>query len=94
MSAAPGRDRPAQPRPLPAWAARMRGRRLALGISQKRLARALGCAQSRVGRWETGMGAPRPEQLLEIARLLGIPVQTLIGPDSGPADTPEGSDSG
>ncbi len=48
------------------------------GKSQAEVAELLGCAQPMVCRWEKGTAIPRPARALQIAKVLNIPVTTLL----------------
>ena len=67
---------------------RIRERRLALSLSQARLAAELGIDQSTVAKWETGPNSPRPKTLRDLAERLHVSVSWLISgeePVSRPA---------
>lgn len=59
----------AKRRPDPAAA---RETRLELGISQSRVARALGVSPSAISRWETGVSRPRLPVLREYLEILDL----------------------
>ncbi len=50
------------------------------GLSQSALARALGIKAQAVQKWEAG-GAPKPERIAEVADVLGVSVDYLLGKD-------------
>lgn len=54
-------------------------RRLALGMTQKQLAEAVGCLGKDVSRWEHGLRKPRAETAVKIAQALECSVEELIG---------------
>ena len=57
-----------------------RERRLALGISQSKLAKLAGVHVKSVQAWESGRSAPRFNRRLLLGRLLKVPVATHAGP--------------
>ena len=64
---------------------RIRAARQAAGLSQEKLAERLGLTRQAVTKWETGQSAPSTENLLHLAEVLGVPVNTLLGEEaSGP----------
>ena len=72
------------------------GRRIAdarrrRGLNKNQLARALGTSWQHVDRWEKGRTAPGRQYLSRLASLLGVSVDSLIGPEAAPAapDEPE-----
>lgn len=48
------------------------------GLTQTELARKLKVSQSTVCCWEVGRAIPRPKSLVELCRLIDIPVETLL----------------
>lgn len=64
--------------PNPIWGKRLRDTRLSAGLSQVRLAAALGVAQQQVSLWEQGIHAPRDDRRPVIARVLGVSVSFLF----------------
>lgn len=70
---------------------RIRARRLALGLSQPKLAKALGIPQQTIAGWETGV-AKRPRMLLEAANVLCTTQEWLLreeGPEVSVPDNPK-----
>ena len=58
----------------------LRKRRLAMGLSQKELADALGTVQSAISAWESGEKMPRAAQLPELAAALHCTIDELYQP--------------
>src|SRR3982751_2918628 len=69
---------------------RVRMRRKMLGISQERLAEALGLTFQQVQKYERGANRVSASKLYEIARFLSTPVAYFF---EGLAETPGGEDS-
>jgi putative transcriptional regulator len=65
--------------PDPARAKKLRSLRVAAGISQRELARALGVHHSNVGYWERSGVIPRSDVLAPMAKLLGVSVEVILG---------------
>ncbi len=63
---------------------RFRALRLAAGFSQGELAKQLGIHRSNIGFWENTGVIPRSDLLKQIAELLGVSVEELLGQDSAP----------
>lgn len=59
------------------WASRLRELRIARGLSQEVVARAIGVSTGTVGSWERGLTRPYPRNLRRLARLLGVAVDAL-----------------
>src|ERR1035437_2930538 len=59
-------------------AARIRAARLAQGLTQEQLARAVGVARSAVAQWETGRAGQVGSNLARIARALGTGAAHLL----------------
>ena len=53
-------------------------RRIALGMTQKQLANAVGCYPKDICRWELGRHIPRGEVLLKLSRTLNCTMDELI----------------
>jgi transcriptional regulator with XRE-family HTH domain len=72
--------------------ARALGRaRAECGLSQRKLAAALGVSQASVSQWLTGQSAPKPERVAELERVLRLAPNTLarhLG--SAPSFMPDG----
>ena len=75
----------------------IREMRIALGITQERLAAMLGVTQGTIAQWETGRSHPSFEKLPIVAATLGVTVDELIKSDkimsarvSTDADTMDG----
>ena len=54
-------------------------------MTQKDLAGRLGVTNKAVSKWETGQGMPDISVLLELARVLDVPVEAIL--EGGPAET-------
>jgi transcriptional regulator with XRE-family HTH domain len=75
----------------------MRLRRTAMGFSQKKLGEALGLTYQQVQKYERGITHISARQLLEIARLLEVPIAFFYGvspsqPEGDPLSQPEAAD--
>lgn len=57
----------------------LRERRLALGLSQRDVAHALGLTETSVTQWESGKHAPSNNNLTALARVLCMPEDELTG---------------
>jgi transcriptional regulator with XRE-family HTH domain len=60
------------------------------GLSQRKLAAALGVSQASVSQWLTGQSVPRPERIAELERVLRLAPNALakhLGP--APGDEPD-----
>ena len=53
--------------------------RMAAGLTQRELAARLGLSKSAVGNWESGKGTPDPDTLRELANVLGVTADYLVG---------------
>ena len=53
--------------------------RSAVGLSQKALAELLNVSQQAVGSWETNRTSPSPETIADIANVLGVSADCLLG---------------
>lgn len=58
-------------------------RRIALGMTQKQLAEAVGCSPKDICRWELGKCEPRINSLLRLAEALNCTVDDLIQTNKG-----------
>ena len=47
-------------------------------LTQEELAKKLGVQRSTVAMWETGKAYPRPDKLLKLEELLGVPAGDII----------------
>jgi len=79
-------------RPRPLCGARLAALRKAAGLSQKELADRLSIAPSNVGFWELHDKPPRSDLLPELARILNVSVDDLLGVASKPS--PKGGPEG
>jgi transcriptional regulator with XRE-family HTH domain len=57
---------------------RLRTARLAAGLTQERVARRLDVTEKTYRRWETGENPPSRATLEVLAKLFGMPVETLV----------------
>ena len=69
------------------FGARLRALRRAQGLTQADVGRALGVAASTVSMYESGKREPSLDTILGIARLLGAPLEALVG--EAPGLTPD-----
>lgn len=61
--------------------------RLAKGLTQAALARAMGVDQSVISDWETGRSSPSSGRLPRLAELLGVTIDQLFsGPEEAPGE--------
>lgn len=60
---------------------RLKDFRKRAGMSQRELAEKMGVSQVAVSKWETLQTNPNVEQIIELAKLLGVPVQYLFDTD-------------
>lgn len=51
------------------------------GLTQERLAIAMGIDRSAVAKWETGAAMPRADKLTELAKVLGCTIDELMKAD-------------
>lgn len=65
---------------------RIRAARRRAGLSQARLAAAMGWPQGVISEWESGQRRPGQAAAWELARALGTTVQQLFGEPSTPAE--------
>lgn len=56
----------------------LRALRLAAGLTQRQIGVAVGRSGSEVSEWERGRRSPRLPQIRALARVLGVPFETLI----------------
>jgi transcriptional regulator with XRE-family HTH domain len=66
--------------------ARIRARRLAVGISQEKLAAALGLTFQQIQKYEKGVNRVTAGRLVAIAQVLGAPVDAFFDLDRSPID--------
>ncbi|MCZ7977374.1 XRE family transcriptional regulator [Agrobacterium tumefaciens] len=73
--------------------ARIRTRRRVLGMSQAKLAEALGVTFQQVQKYEKGTNRVGASRLLNVANVLGVPVSSFFNSDTrdGQAERPRGS---
>ena len=57
---------------------KLRARRMALGLSQKELAKLLRCAQSHVSYLERGIRSPSRNEMKALAVHLRVPIESLV----------------
>lgn len=58
------------------------------GMSQSQLAEAMGITQGSIARWEKRPVAMPPEQMLQLAQVLGVSVRLLLGEEEMPKEPP------
>ena len=68
--------------------ARIRAARLAQGLTQDQLARAVGVTRSAVAQWETGRAGQVGGNLARIARVLGSSAAFLLSGEQEPGSAP------
>jgi transcriptional regulator with XRE-family HTH domain len=61
----------------------------AAGVSQADLARELGVSRAAVQYWKTGRHRPGQPRIAGIARVLGVSLDQLLGPETEPAPAPK-----
>lgn len=64
------------------WGRRIRDLRRAAGYSQRQLSVAMDCDQAMVSRWERGLGAPRDDNRVRLAAILGVEATWLFSYDT------------
>jgi transcriptional regulator with XRE-family HTH domain len=64
---------------MSAQAHRIRERRKSLGISQKALGEAIGILQGQISKFEHGESIPSSEVLGQLAQILGVSADWLLG---------------
>ena len=70
--------------PRPKQGARLAALRRAAGFTQAELARLIDVSHSNVAFWETSAKPPRSDVLPKMAAVLGVRVEDLLGPPTGP----------
>ena len=53
-----------------------------LGMSQEALGEKLGLSRQAVSKWEADQAVPTMDNLMELSKLFGVPVDTLLRPDA------------
>ncbi len=71
-------------RPRPKQGARLAALRMAAGLSQAELGRAIGETQQNIAFWELSSKPPRSDVLSKLAKVLDVTVETLLGEDAEP----------
>jgi len=66
-------------KPRPKQGARLAAMRVAAGLSQAALARAVGETQQNIAFWELSAKPPRSDVLPRLARVLGVSVEDILG---------------
>lgn len=66
---------------------RIRAARLKRGMSQERLADAMGVSKGAVSQWESNATSPRREYLSPLAEILGVTINWLLGRDNSDLET-------
>lgn len=67
----------------------IRGLRREKGLSQEALAERLDVTRQAVSKWENGLALPSTENLLELSRLFGVPLDRLTQTPPEPTPAPE-----
>lgn len=65
---------------------RLRDLRQEKELSQADLAEIMGVSRQAVSRWETGAAAPSVENLIELSRLYGVPLDELVHGGAAPEE--------
>lgn len=65
---------------------RLRDLRQEKELSQADLAEIMGVSRQAVSRWETGAAAPSVENLIELSRLYGVPLDELVRGGAAPEE--------
>lgn len=52
------------------------------GMSQEALGEKLGLSRQAVSKWEADQAVPTMDNLMELSKLFGVPVDTLLRPDA------------
>jgi transcriptional regulator with XRE-family HTH domain len=73
--------------------ARLRERRLLLGMSQQQLAHSLGITFQQVQKYENGANRISASRLWDIARRLDVPIEWFFGVEAGPGRSVQRLDS-
>lgn len=60
---------------------RLKGLREAVGLSQEQLAEAVGVSKGQVSRWENGVNSPGGEKLTQLATILRVSPNVVLGFD-------------
>lgn len=71
------------------WGRRIRAHREAIGMSQRKLSIALGIDQGMISRWEHGHSAPRDENRIQLAAILGVTPDELFSYEPDPPNGDE-----
>lgn len=67
------------------WGARIRAARIAAGLSQREVGRALNVDFATIWKWERGVMIPRDSRRAELAAVLGVTTDSLFSYDNGEA---------
>ena len=62
------------------------------GMSQEALGEKLGLSRQAVSKWEADQAVPTMDNLMELSKLFGVPVDTLLRPDAELMPKAEDSD--
>ena len=62
------------------------------GMSQEALGEKLGLSRQAVSKWEADQAVPTMDNLMELSKLFGVPVDTLLRPDAELMPKTEDSD--
>lgn len=63
---------------------RIRGKRLALGLSQDQLAASLGVNSAQIEAYERARTRVPPEHLVRLSQILGVPISYFFPANAGP----------
>ena len=63
------------------------------GMSQEALGEKLGLSRQAVSKWEADQAVPTMDNLMELSKLFGVPVDTLLRPDAELMPKAEDSDA-
>jgi transcriptional regulator with XRE-family HTH domain len=55
----------------------MESLRIAAGLTQQQLATKVGVSRRSLYEWENGLSLPRADRVVELARALNVPIQTV-----------------
>ena len=61
------------------FAEHLKNARTAAGLSQEELANKIGVSRQAISRWERGEASPDTDNLIELSRVLGVSIDSLVG---------------
>ena len=70
-------------------AEQLKNSRRQAGLSQEQLAEQLGVSRQAITKWETGAGMPEAENLLRLASLFGLSLDTFFSQSAGKQAAPQ-----